>query len=155
VDARLVARDYWLKPIYPEQMPYVAAELLASGYDSPSLREAAGVSAADSREARRLFIEALQELGVWLDEERQAALWQAASLARSFTRDEISIDSFVSALMNLWELDDVMYGGVAEPAERLASLAWTHEHPAYEENGGDEALRSEAEIVASFYQGEQ
>jgi hypothetical protein len=52
-----VARDYWLKPIYPEQIPYVAAELLASGYDSPSLREAAGVSAADSREARMLFIE--------------------------------------------------------------------------------------------------
>jgi hypothetical protein len=45
VDARLVAREYWLKPIFPERMPYVAAELLASGYDSPSLREAAGVSA--------------------------------------------------------------------------------------------------------------
>jgi len=156
VDARSVARDYWLKPIYPEQMPYVAAELLASDYDSPSLREAAGASATDPHEARRLFIEALQELGVWLDEERQAALNEAASLARSFTRGGLSVDSFVSALLNLWDLDDVMYDGVAEPAERLAWLAWMHgDDNLYEENGGDEALRSEAEIVASFSEGEQ
>jgi hypothetical protein len=155
VDPRSVARDYWLKPIYPERMPYVAAELLASGYDSPLLREAAGASAADSREARRLFIEALQELGVWRDQE-QAELCEAASLARSFTRGEISIDSLVSALMNLWDLDEVMYGGVPKRAERLASFAWDREASLfYEGNGGDDALRSEAEIVASFAEGDQ
>jgi hypothetical protein len=155
VDARLVARDYWLRPIHSEQMPHLAAELLASGYDSPLLREAAGVPAADVREARRLFVEALQELGVWRDQE-QTELHEAALLARSFTTGELSIDSFVSALMRLWDLDEVMYGGVPKPAERLASLAWDREASLfYEGNGGDDALRSEAEIVASFAEAEQ
>jgi hypothetical protein len=155
VDALSVARDYWLKPIYPEQMPYVAAELLASGYDTPSLREAAGVSASDAAEARRLFIDALHELGAWVDQE-QAELYQAALVARSFTRDEISIDSLVSALMRLWDLDEVMYGGVPEPAQRLANLAWHREGSRlYQEEGGDEALRREAKFIASFCQSEQ
>jgi hypothetical protein len=135
-------------------MPYVAAELLASGYDTPSLREAAGVSASDAEEARRLFSDALQELGAWVDQE-QAELY-AALLARLFTRGEISIDSLVSALMSLWDLDEVMYGGVPEPAQPLANLAWHREGSRlYEEEGGDEALRREAKFVASFCQSER
>jgi hypothetical protein len=154
VDARSVARDYWLEPIPPERMPYVAADLLASGYDSPLLREAAGASPSDPREARGLFIAALQELRVWLEDEAQARLRQAALLAGSFNRGEMSLESLVSALMNLWKLDDVMYDGVAEPAARLAWLAWAHGDHLYERNGGDEALRREAKIVAAFADGE-
>jgi len=39
-----VAAGFWLKPIAPENMPVMAAQLLAGGSDSPALRVAAGLA---------------------------------------------------------------------------------------------------------------
>ena len=47
-----------------EQLPMLAAEALARGLDSPSLREVAGISSTEVREARDLFVVALTELGI-------------------------------------------------------------------------------------------
>jgi hypothetical protein len=47
-----------------EELPMLAAEALARGIDSPSLREAAGVPNSEVREARDLFVVALSELGI-------------------------------------------------------------------------------------------
>lgn len=44
-------------------LPMLAAEWLADGYDSPLLRELAGLSRADATEARRMFGAVLAELG--------------------------------------------------------------------------------------------
>jgi hypothetical protein len=47
----------------PEDMPEVAAEALADGFDSPSLSTLAGLSPFDARLARDLFLSAMEELG--------------------------------------------------------------------------------------------
>jgi hypothetical protein len=54
--AAQVAVDYWHEPLVPESLPMVAAQLLAHGYDSPALRECAGIRIDDvtARCARRL-----------------------------------------------------------------------------------------------------
>ncbi|EFC80867.1 hypothetical protein [Parafrankia sp. EUN1f] len=44
-------------------LPHLAADALASGFDSPSLRELAGLGFRDELEARRLLPVVLQELG--------------------------------------------------------------------------------------------
>jgi hypothetical protein len=59
-----------------EPLPDLAAEALARGIDSPSLRILAGTPRQDVREARALFVEAMSELGVSLpsEAERRRAL---------------------------------------------------------------------------------
>jgi hypothetical protein len=41
-----VAVGYWLDPIPPEDMPVLAARMLAEGHDTPALRRAAGLARA-------------------------------------------------------------------------------------------------------------
>ena len=52
-----------LSGIPDDQLPMLAAEWLASGYDSDQLREVAGMSRREGLEARRLFPELLASLG--------------------------------------------------------------------------------------------
>lgn len=47
-----------------EELPDLAAHALAEGIDSPALRELAGLGRADVREARELFLLAMEQLGV-------------------------------------------------------------------------------------------
>jgi hypothetical protein len=47
-----------------EQLPAMATEALSNGIDSPSLRELAGTSSSEVRDARDLFVQASQELGI-------------------------------------------------------------------------------------------
>ena len=71
-----VAIDFWLRPIAPENMPMIAAQLLlADGYDSPALRDAAGLCARDDpRDIRSAFQQALVALSVFAAR-RPAAFW--------------------------------------------------------------------------------
>ncbi|MFJ4408878.1 hypothetical protein [Streptomyces sp. NPDC088910] len=60
-----VAWQYVVRLIFPEDLPMAAAHLLADGYDSPSLRELAGLSRrAETAEIDELFDRAMAELGV-------------------------------------------------------------------------------------------
>jgi hypothetical protein len=52
-----------------EELPDLAADGLARGVDSPSLRLLAGTSRHDVRDARDLLIEAMSELGIPLPSE--------------------------------------------------------------------------------------
>lgn len=58
-----------------EQLPGLATEALSRGLDTPALRELAGTSPRDVREAGDLFVVALGELGITLLDEQQA-LWK-------------------------------------------------------------------------------
>lgn len=58
-----------------EDLPAIATDALVRGIDSPYLRRAAGASASDVREARDLFVIALEELGYSAPAE-QEALWR-------------------------------------------------------------------------------
>ena len=55
-----------------EDLSDLAADALAHGIDSPSLRILAGTSKGDVREARDLFVEAMEELGVEMPSEAEA-----------------------------------------------------------------------------------
>ena len=46
-----------------EELPDLAARALADGIDAPALRELAGLSRADVREAQDLFLLAMEQLG--------------------------------------------------------------------------------------------
>jgi len=83
--------DYWLKPLHPEQMPDVATALLVAGYDSPSLREAAGLSAEDPITVRQVFSAALKELGVWFETRSDAAVHAAKGLAKDYVMGQLPI----------------------------------------------------------------
>lgn len=71
---RLTAARLALGEQPTEELPAIATDALLRGLDSPSLREAAGASASDVRDARDLFEAALAELGVEMPDE-QDALW--------------------------------------------------------------------------------
>ena len=58
-----------------DELPEIAAQALVRGIDSPSLRELAGLSATDSREAPELFQAAMDELGISRPS-HDTALWR-------------------------------------------------------------------------------
>ena len=60
-----------------EELPGLATDALVRGLDSPALRQAAGSSPNDPREAADLFRTALEELGITAGDE-QEALWALA-----------------------------------------------------------------------------
>src|SRR4029078_1676242 len=72
----------------PEDLPVVAADALARGFDSPALREAAGISRRDIRDARDRFEDALAELGIAIPG-RVDAVWQ---LVRRVAREIVDGD---------------------------------------------------------------
>jgi hypothetical protein len=76
VEPREAAIRFWLDPIPPEEMPMLAARMLAEGHDTPALRWAAGCSRRDGpRDIREEFGQALDELGAWRPD-RAPPSWQ-------------------------------------------------------------------------------
>jgi hypothetical protein len=68
-----VAWQYVVRLIFPEDLPMVAAHLLAAGYDSPSLGDLAGLSRrAETAEIDELFDGAMDELGVPIPDDETA-----------------------------------------------------------------------------------
>ncbi|MFF7156814.1 hypothetical protein [Streptomyces sp. NPDC008139] len=69
----IVAWQYVVRLIFPEDLPMAAAHLLAAGYDSPSLCDLAGLSRhAETAEIDELFDEAMDELGVRIPDDETA-----------------------------------------------------------------------------------
>lgn len=73
----LIAAKLVLDEQPSEELPAVAADALSRGVDSPALRALAGTSPREVRDARDLFIAALDELGIASPDE-QDALWHVA-----------------------------------------------------------------------------
>ncbi len=67
----------------------LAAQALARGVDSPSLRVAAGVSTSDVREARDRFVDALEELGIDIPDPSVAAWRLTREKAAQIVRGEV------------------------------------------------------------------
>lgn len=70
---QLVADRFLAGQIASERLPHLAAEALVEGFDSPALRELAGLSRDEVREARDLFRRALTELGATMPVEDASA----------------------------------------------------------------------------------
>jgi len=73
-----------------EDLPALAAEALALGFDSPSLREAAGISRHDVREARDRFEDALAELGIEIPDRVDATWLLVRRVAQEIVDGEVS-----------------------------------------------------------------
>jgi hypothetical protein len=59
----LFAARFVMGEVRTDEVPDAAAGLIVSGFDSPSLRELAGADRWDGEQVRRLFLDALAEMG--------------------------------------------------------------------------------------------
>jgi len=92
VQPREAGIRFWLDPVPPEEMPMLAARMLAEGHDTPALRRAAGCSRRDDpRDMRQAFGPAPEELGVWLPDRGAAGLAAGTSLARALASGALTI----------------------------------------------------------------
>lgn len=74
-----------------EELPKLAAEALAQGVDSPSLREVAGASTRDDpRDVRERYLAALDELGIDVPQAEQAAWRLTRDVATRIVGRQIS-----------------------------------------------------------------
>ncbi len=95
-----IAIRFQLGELISDELPGMAATLLAERLDTPSLREVAGDLHPTMAEAGAVFSRALAELGVALTHE-EAALLRAEEVAGSILRGECSPDSGASEIYYL------------------------------------------------------
>jgi hypothetical protein len=93
--------DLAVGSLAPEQLPMVAAEALARGVDSPSLRALAGLGRSEVREARDLFSAAMTELGHPPASTEQALLRQARGVAIDFINRRTSEPEAADAIAGI------------------------------------------------------
>lgn len=73
-----------------EDLPEIATQALVRGVDSPSLRELAGTSATEVREAADLFRAALDELGSPVPSKDDALWWLVRRAAKQIVSGDLS-----------------------------------------------------------------
>jgi hypothetical protein len=145
-----VAVGYWLDPIPPDDMPVLAARMLAEGHDTPAFRRAAGLARDDDpRDVREAFQDALAELGVWLPGRDAAELAAGISLARELLSGALPIAGCVSRAWGIWDVGDVLDPGLPGDLMELVLMCWLHGGDEYDLNGGDERLLAAARALAS------
>ncbi|WP_406338608.1 hypothetical protein OG987_17455 [Streptomyces sp. NBC_01620] len=85
------AWQYVAEVLHAADLPMVAAHALVDGHDSPALRELAGLSRrSDAAEVRELYVQALDELGVYLPDEETAGRRLLVSLAIGLAQGKLS-----------------------------------------------------------------
>lgn len=77
-----VIAKYRLGLLASGELPEIATQALASGKDSPALRQLAGADADDMGEVRRLFERTLHELGLAVPSQDEAGKVVTKSIAR-------------------------------------------------------------------------
>ncbi|WP_446220111.1 hypothetical protein [Micromonospora sp. IBHARD004] len=113
-----------------EELPMIAAQALAEGLDSPSLRELAGLSRGEYREARELLDQVVDELGLHQLPDEDQAVWEAASsCARRMVSGAISPVDGAHAL--------AAYAGSLGFPEPLATFAFLAD--LWEDNAAERA----------------
>jgi hypothetical protein len=145
-----VAVRFWLDPIPPEDMPVLAARMLAEGHDTPALRLAAGFARDDDpRDVREAFGRVLGELGAWLPGRGAAELAAGISLARGLLSGGLPVAECSGRARGIWDFDDVIYPVLPGDLEELVLMCWLHSGEEYDVNGGDERLLAAARALAA------
>lgn len=88
---------YQMDQVCPEDLPMTAARALATGLDTPTLCELAGLPRhADPRNIRDTFEQALEELGITLPDQHLARRYALRRLATRFTAGEVHLAELAS-----------------------------------------------------------
>ena len=151
MDPIQVGLDFWLKPVAPEDMPMIAAVLLSDGYDSPALREVAGLGRHDDpRDVRSAFQQALIELNAWFPDRIAAYARIGRSVASAVLSSDASTGACTRRICEVIELDEVIYHALPPTLEDFARMCWLYgSGDLYEENGGDRRLIETAAALAA------
>lgn len=145
-----VAVRFWLDPIPAEDMPMLAARMLAEGHDTPALRRVAGLGRGDAPpDIREEFGRALAELGVWIPDRGAAELAVGISLARELLNGGLSIAECSARACSVWDFDDVIYPHLPDDLEELVLMCWLYSGEEYDVNGGDKRLLAAARALAA------
>jgi hypothetical protein len=130
-------------------MPSLAADMLVEGYDSPALRELAGLSPRDDpRDIRNAFQQALVELNVWLPDGLSAQRHATALIARDLTTGRLTADQAESRICRVWTFNEWAYDELTD-LEQFVSLCWLRVNDRYAERGGDGGMIAAAARVAA------
>lgn len=106
---------YQAGQVCPEDLPMTAAEALAAGADTPTLRELAGLPrTADPRDIRDAFEQAISEAGIALPDHHLAQRYALRRLAMRFVAGELALAELASD--HWWEME-------VETAEEHAFMA--------------------------------
>ncbi|MFI7284714.1 hypothetical protein ACIBOV_31105 [Micromonospora chersina] len=143
IDMRDVGVRVLVGDLASEELPMVAAQALAEGLDSPSLRELAGLSRGDYREARELLDQVVHELGLPELPDEEQAVWEVvASYARRVVSGAITPVDGAHAI--------AAFGGslgFPEPLATFAYLADLWEDNAAERAQLEQEIEREAEAL--------
>lgn len=138
VGVRVLAGD-----LASEELPMIAAQALAEGLDGPSLRELAGLSRGEYREARELLDQVVDELGLPELPDEDQAVWEVVvSYARRLVSGVITPVDGAHAI--------AAYGGslgFPEPLATFAFLADLWEDNAAERGQLEQDMVREAEAM--------
>ncbi|MFD3470642.1 hypothetical protein ACFWWM_30620 [Streptomyces sp. NPDC058682] len=97
---------YQADQVCPEDLPMTAAQALAMGMDTPTLRELAGLPRhADPRDIRDTFEQTLEELGITLPDHHLARRYALRRLATRFTAGEVDLAELASDEWSETELE--------------------------------------------------
>jgi hypothetical protein len=102
------AAKFWtFYPLPSEQLPEIAFDALAEGYDSPSLRALAGVTNPIMSEVEPLFRKALEELGIPIPDYSDSGKSVALYYAKAILSGDVSPYEGARTLWNLYNDDRV------------------------------------------------
>ena len=94
-DARYLARSMFVREqvglIRSDVLPDFATDLLVLGYDSPSLRELAGLPRGDRSDATKLWEAVREELGSPREPDEQASRFLLRYWAREITEGRVDV----------------------------------------------------------------
>jgi hypothetical protein len=124
VAARWASHD-----LYGEDMPSVAADLLESGYDSPSLRRLAGETGIhNSADAEPLVAKMFHELGIpYPSSERMSKLITSRQIAREVIAGLSDPWRAASALGSIWRWEPAI-SELEDIDSILDEIDWSREH---------------------------
>jgi hypothetical protein len=145
-----IATDYWLRPLPPEDMPALAARLLADGHDTPAVRDAAAMTARDDpRDVRDAFRAALEDLGRWVPDFPTAQLHACSRAARELLAGRASIEQCARRIRAVCDFDEVIYRALPADLDELVLMSWLLPGAEYDATGGDDRLLRAARAVAA------
>jgi hypothetical protein len=143
IDMRHVMVQVMTGELASEELPMIAADALVEGQDTPALRQLAGLSRSDYREARELLGQVLDELRLSAPQNKEQAHWE---LTRWYAERIVSgaMEPTAGAHAIAWHAGALMF---PDALATLAILADLWEDGAYDRAQLERDIIREAQLV--------